>query len=191
MGFYKSVRDIWKKPKENLGQLWQDRLIAWRKEQAVTRLDRPTRIDRARSLGYKAKQGIFVVRARVLRGGHTRPKKWGGRRPKHITSRLSLRKNYKMIAEERANKKYPNCEILNSYFVARDGKYFWYEIILVDSAHPAIAADKDLGWISEKQHKRRAFRGLTSAGRKIRGLRYKGKGAEKARPSRRAKSRLQ
>jgi large subunit ribosomal protein L15e len=191
MGFYQHVRKIWKKPKSSLGKIWTDRLIAWRKEPAVTKILKPTRIDRARSLGYKAKQGIIVVRARVLRGGHTKPKIWGGRRPKRATARRTLRKNYKMIAEERANKKYPNCEVLNSYYVARDGKYYWYEIILVDSAHPAIVADKDLGWISEKQHKRRAYRGLTSAGRKIRGLRKKGKGAEKARPSRRAKSRLQ
>ncbi len=38
--------------------------------------------------------------------------------------------------------------------------------------------------------KGRAFRGLTSAGRKSRGLRRKGKGAEKVRPSLRANKRL-
>jgi len=191
MGLYKRIREIWKQPKKSLGDVWKQRLMQFRREPVTVRIEKPTRIDKARALGYKAKQGIIVVRQRVLRGGHTRPKVWGGRRSKHATTKLTLRKNYKIIAEERANKKYPNCEVLNSYQVAKDGKHFWYEVILVDRKHPAIAKDKDLGWISKKQHKRRVYRGLTSAGNKIRGLRHKGKGAEKARPSRRAKNRLQ
>ena len=191
MGFYQYIRKLWKKPKENLGPLWQERLIAWRQEPAVNRLDRPTRLDRARSLGYKAKQGIFVARVRLLRGGHVRPDRAGGRRSKKMTHRLTLRKNYRLIAEERANKQFYNCEVLNSYYAADDGMHYWYEVILVDKAHPAIVADKNLGWISQKQHRHRVYRGLTSAGHKVRGLRYKGQGVEKARPSRRAHSRHQ
>ena len=165
--------------------------MQFRREPVTIRIDRPTRLDKARALGYKAKQGIIVVRQRISRGSHIRPKRYGGRRSKRATHRVTLRKNYKLIAEERANKKYPNCEVLNSYPAAKDGKYFWYEVILVDKKHPAIVKDKGLGWISEKQHARRVYRGLTSAGSKVRGLRHKGKGAEKARPSRRAKKRLQ
>jgi large subunit ribosomal protein L15e len=119
-----------------------------------------------------------------------KPKPAGGRRPKKYGKRFVLRKNYKLVAEERANKKYPNCEVLNSYFVAKDGNFYWHEVILVDTSSPSIKADKILRWITEKQHTGRVYRGLTSAGRKIRGLRYKGKGAEKARPSRRANKRL-
>ena len=71
-----------------------------------------------------------------------------------------------------------------------DGKYYWYEIILVDPSHPVIKADKKINWICNRKQRSRAFRGKTSAGRKMRGLRgNKGKGAEKARPSRRAHSR--
>ena len=92
--------------------------------------------------------------------------------------------NYQAIAEQRANKKYVNCEVLNSYYVAEDGQHMWYEVILIDRAHPQITSDTDLNWISYKTG--RAFRGLTSAGRKHRGLRNKGKGAEKLRPSRTA-----
>ena len=44
-------------------------------------------------------------------------------------------------------------------------------------------ADKDLNWISTGKHKGRVFRGLTSAGKKSRGMRGKGKGREKVRPS--------
>lgn len=189
MGMYKYVRNLWKKPKQNMPELWRERLIKWRKDPSTVRIERPTRIDRARSLGYKAKQGFLVVRQKVPRGGHMRPMIKKGRRPKHNRRVLILGKSYKQIAEERANKKYPNCEVLNSYWVAQDGKYYWFEIILIDKAHPVILADNDINWITQKQHTRRVYRGLTSSARKSRGLRHKGKGAEKIRPSLRAKGR--
>ena len=191
MGMYKYVRDLWQQPKKNLSKLWYQRLIQWRTEPSTLRIERPTRIDRARSLGYKAKQGIIVIRQRVERGGHMRPKEImkGGRRPKHSRRRLVLQKSYQQIAEERANKSYPNCEVLNSYWVAKDGKHYWYEIIFVDKANPSIMEDNDIKWITEKQHTSRVFRGLTSAGRRSRGLRRKGIGAEKVRPSLRSNSR--
>ena len=187
MSLYKHVRELWKQPKQNLGEVWKQRLIQWRKEEVTVRIPKPTRIDRARSLGYRAKQGILIVRQRVIRGGHKRPTIRKGRRSKHFGQRKDLDKSYQQIAEERASKKYVNCEVLNSYYVGEDGRYFWYEVILVDRAHPQILADKKLKWISRPQHKGRVFRGLTSAGRKSRGLRSnKGKGAEKLRPSRTA-----
>lgn len=189
MSMYKYIREAWKKPKNKLGSLWQARLVEWRRDPVTKRIDRPTRLDRARSLGYKAKPGIIVVRQRVNRGGKMRPKHKGGRRPKTMRRRMVLAKNYQQIAEERANKKFKNCEVLNSYEVAKDGKFYWYEIILVDRDHPAIKSDKNLKWLNEKSHKGRTYRGLSSAGRKSRGLRNKGKGAEKLRPSLRAKGR--
>ncbi len=184
MSMYKHIRKLWKRPKQDLKELWKSRLIKWRREPSTLRIDRPTRLDRARSLGYKAKQGIFVIRQRVLKGGHTRPGNKKGRRPKTQRRRLVLDKNYQQVAEERTSKKYVNCEVLNSYWVAEDGKYKWYEIILVDRAHPAIRSNKNLNWISKQ--KGRAHRGLTSSARKARGLRNKGKGAEKLRPSKHA-----
>lgn len=186
MSMYKYMREAWKKPKENMPELWRERLLKWRREPATVRLEKPTRIDRARSLGYKAKKGFIIVRQKVPRGGHQRPKITGGRRPKTMRRRMVLNKSYQQIAEERANRKYPNCEVLNSYWIMQDGLYYWYEIILVDTAAPEIRSDKDINWIIEKQHKGRVFRGLTSAGRKSRGLRHKGKGAEKLRPSKAA-----
>ncbi len=168
MGLYKHLQKLWNKPKKNLGDLWQKRLIEWRREPTTVRILKPTRLDRARALGYKAKQGIIVVRQRVPRGGHTRPRITGGRRPKTKRQRLSLEKSYKGIAEERASKKYKNCEVLNSYWVAKDGLHYWYEIILVDVSHPAMKKDKNLKWITQKQHRGRAFRGLTAAGKKSR-----------------------
>lgn len=182
MGVYKYIQKLWTKPKENLGEVWTQRLIKWRKEPATVRVQFPTRIDRARSLGYKAKQGYFVVRQKVIRGGHQRASYLGGRRSKRSSKRLDLDKSYQQISEERVSKKYVNCEVLNSYWVASDGRYHWHEIILVDRDHPVIK--KDMAWIGKQ--KGRAGRGLTSAGKKSRGLRNKGQGAEKLRPSRTA-----
>jgi len=184
MGYLKYMREAWKKPKTS--EHWKARLIKWRREPVTVKLDNPTRIDRARSLGYKAKQGFIVVRQRVNRGGHTRVKPAGGRKPRKSRRRMVLDKSYQRICEERAAKKFVNCEVLNSYWVARDGKHYWYEVILVDRAHPVIKADKNISWITKKTHKGRAERGLTSIGKKGRGLRRKGKGAEKLRPSKAA-----
>ncbi|MBW3015757.1 50S ribosomal protein L15e [Candidatus Woesearchaeota archaeon] len=184
MTVYKYIRELWKKPKQSMPELWRERLLKWRREPVTLRIERPTRLDRARSLGYKAKPGYIIIRQRVQRGGHRRPDIKGGRRPRHNRQRLVLNKRYQSIAEERAVKKYPNCEVLNSYWVAQDGKYYWFEIILIDINHPVIKKSKDIAWISSK--KARAQRGITSSGRKSRGLLCKGKGAEKLRPSKAA-----
>ncbi len=184
MGMYKYVRELWKQPKENLEGLWKERIMAWRKEEATVRVDRPTRIDRARSLGYRAKPGIFVVRQRVQRGGRQRGKVAGGRKPKNFRHRKILGMSYQWVAEQRVAKKYVNCEVLNSYFVGKDGQFYWYEMIMVDKSHPAIKSDKSLSWMATSSSGKRVQRGLTAAGKRSRGLlTHKGKGAEKLRPS--------
>lgn len=180
MSFYKSIKKIWR---ENPGKIYKDKIIEWRKGPSTVKLKKPTRIDRARNLGYKAKEGIVVVRQRIIRGGKKK-QDFGRRRTKRSGRRLNLSKNYKTIAEERASRKYRNLEVLNSYFLAKDGKYCWYEVILVDWSHPAIRKDKKLKFLIEQR--RRVHRGLTSSARKSRGLRKKGKKSVKARPSRRA-----
>ena len=171
MGMYQKVRELWKKPQENMPELWRERLLLWRKENVTTKIERPTRIDRARSLGYKAKQGFVMVRQRVSRGGHKRGQPKHGRRPKRFGTRKNLSKNYQQIAEERVQKKFLNLTVLNSYWVAQDGKNYWYEVILVDTNHPVIKSDKNLQWLQSKKNQTRVFHGQTSAGRKGRGLR--------------------
>jgi large subunit ribosomal protein L15e len=167
-----------------------ERLLAWRQEHTVTRLEHPTRLDRARAVGFRAKGGYFVVRVRVRRGGQRKRAIIAGRRPKHKgILRMTLAKSLKRIAEERAAKHYPNLEVLNSYWVGEDGKQKFYEVILVDPVHPEILADPKINWIAAPSQKGRAYRGLTSSGREGRGLRWKGKGAERFRPSRAANRR--
>ena len=124
------------------------RLIEWRKQPTVIRIEKPTKIYKARMLGYKAKQGIIVVRVRVRKGKMERERPDSGRRPKRMgTIRLTIKKSLRLIAEEKAQRKFPNLEVLNSYYVAEDGKYKWYEVIMVDPYHPAIKSDKNLSWI--------------------------------------------
>ncbi len=186
---YKQL-DVWKKPEERLGDMYKQRLISWRGEEVVQKIERPTRLDRAHALGYKAKQGIIVVRTRVKGGGRKRPDVSGGRRPSKAGRFFTAKKSKQVIAEQRSARKFPNLEVLNSYWVGEDGVSHWFEVILVDKHHPSIRSDKELRWITERQHKGRVYRGLTSAGKKSRGLLHKGKGAEKLRPSLRAHKRL-
>jgi len=169
----------------------RSRLSEWRRGPAVQRLDGPTKPARARALGYKAKQGVIVVRVRVRRGGRRKPRPSRGRRPKRMgVLKIVPKKNIQLMAEERAARKYPNLEVLNSYLVGEDGTYKYYEVILLDPHHPAIKSDPQLGWIAGKSHRGRVYRGLTHAGKKSRGLTRKGKGAERLRPSVRARGRI-
>ncbi|MCL6015344.1 MAG: 50S ribosomal protein L15e [Candidatus Thermoplasmatota archaeon] len=189
---YGKIAETWKNPKKSEILLFQrERMIDWRKGNSIERLEHPTRLDRARSLGYKAKIGYIVVRSRVRRGGSNRPKIMGGRRPRRLAySKLTRKKSIQWIAEERAADKYPNTEVLNSYYVGEDGFYKYYEIILVDKNQPTIYKDNRISWISEPQNKGRVYRGLTSAGYKGRGLRTGRQGSAKSRPSIRANDRL-
>lgn len=179
MALYKYLRQAWRSKTAESKAANRARLIQWRREPVTLRIRYATRLDRARSLGYKAKQGVLLVRQKVIRGGHKREKRWGGRRSKNMTTRMNLELNYQAIAERRAEKKFVNTEVMNSYYVGKDGKNIWYEVILVSRSSPVVMKDKVYSGIARQ--KGRAQRGLTSANRKSRGLRHKGKGAEKVR----------
>ena len=171
-GLYQSLRKIWKKPKELMKESIRFRLIEWRRQSRFERLEKPTRLDRARSLGYKAKKGFVIVRGRIGRGGRNRPV-YGrrGRKPsKAGVTRFTSSKSLQWIIEERIQRKYPNLEVLGSYEVGKDGRYKWFEVILVDPNAPEIKKDKNLRWISSGKNRRRVYRGLTTSGKKGRGL---------------------
>lgn len=189
--FYSHIREAWRDPGEGpLGQLQWERKQQWRREGAIERVDRPTRLDRARELGYKAKQGIVVVRVSVRKGTARKRRHRAGRRSKRQgVRRVTRTKSHPRIAEERAARKYRNLRVLNSYPVGQDGSQKWFEVILVDPAHPAIENDPDLNWLCADGQRGRAFRGKTSAGRKGRGLRTRGTGSEHRRPSARSGTR--
>lgn len=161
MAMHKFLARLWRKPKESLGSSYSERLTRWREEPTVTRIEKPTRLDKARALGYKAKQGFVMVRVKVPKGRRKRPAFKGGRRPKRRGRFFSLDKPKQMVAEERASRKYRNMEVLDSYWVGEDGNSKWYECILLDRSHPAVKKDRERNWITQKQHRGRAFRGLT------------------------------
>jgi len=97
-------------------------------------------------------------------------------------AKIKPAKSMRLIAEERTAKKFPNLEVLNSYWVWEDGRHKWFEVLMVDPHHPVVKSDKSINWIGRGVHKGRVFRGLTSAGKEVRGLRHRGRGAEKVRP---------
>lgn len=186
---YSYIADAWKNPyKGYVKELNYERRIQWRREENFLRVERPTRLDRARALGFKAKQGYVIVRARVRKGNFQKRAITAGRRAKRRgINQMTVGKSLQRMAEERTAKRYPNLEVLNSYWVGADGQQEWYEVILVDPAHPVIKADPKINWICNNVHKNRVYRGLTSAGAAGRGLRKKGNGSEKSRPSIRSK----
>lgn len=160
MGYLKYIKALYEKPKENLGSLYKDRLIQFRKDKTITKLENPTRIDKARSLGYKAKKGFFVVRVKVNRGGKMRPRFMGGRKTKTSRRRKVLDINYKRIAEEKAARLYNNCEVLGAYWIAQDGTHYWFEVVLGDrellKTYPQYEK-----WITKAP--RKILRGVTSS----------------------------
>ena len=136
-----------------IAKTWQDifhekaggiraRAVELRKEPAMVRVDRPWRLDRARALGYKAKEGVVVVRMRVSRGGMRRKRPTSGRRPKHMgVLKIKSAVSSKSVAERRALERHPNMRLLGSYLVWQDGIHSWFEVIMVDPMHPAVKSD--------------------------------------------------
>ncbi len=168
---YQHFRQLWKDTDKNLKGLLKERLIVWRRQQTVERIENPTRLDKARALGYKAKQGYVLARVKVKKGGRRR-RLYGrrGRKPsKAGLVRFTSKKSDRWIAEEKSQRRFPNLNAINSYQVGEDGRYKWFEIIMVDTSHPNIINDPKISWAVDSANRNRAFRGLTSAGKKSRG----------------------
>ncbi len=141
MGVYKYAVQTWnQREKNDLQQHMRHIAIRWRREPTVHRIEHPTRIDRARALGYKAKQGYVVVRVRIRKGGARKPRPRAGRRQKALgVTRYTRAMSLKNIAEEKAKKKFPNLRVLNSYYVWEDGIHHWFETIMRDPYNPVSA----------------------------------------------------
>ncbi|MFA6531061.1 MAG: 50S ribosomal protein L15e [Candidatus Micrarchaeia archaeon] len=159
MGAYKYIQKTLQKEYKERGEEYRKKIVQWRKEPVMNRIERPTNLARARTLGYQAKNGYVLVRTRIGKGRRRRRTPMGGRKPRHNYLFKQPGLSHQTIAEQRVNKVYPNMEVLNSYWVGEDGEYKFFEILLVDQARVPL----NLG-------KRRAFRGLTSSGRKARSL---------------------
>ena len=181
MGAYKYIRESFQNNYKNREQILKDRVSLWRKGSSIQKLDVPTNIARARTLGYKAKQGVIIVRSCVRKGMRKREKPRGGRKPSKNGRFFSYQKSLQSIAEERVSRKYMNMEVLNSYYVGEDGRYKFFEVIMLDRSNESVLSNPLFG--SVVKLKGRAFRGLTSSGIKHRGMLHKGKTTIISRPS--------
>jgi large subunit ribosomal protein L15e len=178
MGAYKYLEELWRhKQSDALRFLLRVRAWEYRQRPNIVTCNRPARTDKAHRLGYKAKQGYVIVRAGVRRGGRKRQNHRGmvfGKPKNQGINQLKFERNLQSVAEEKVGRKYANLRVLNSYWVNQDATMKYYEVILVDPSHPKIRNDPRINWIVNPVHKHREMRGLTSAGRKGRGLRKKG-----------------
>ena len=139
-------------------------------------------------MGYKAKQGYAVWRVRIRRGGRKRAVGKGivyGKPVHQGIRKLKKTRSHRSVAEEKVGRRCSNMRVLNSYWVGQDAVCKFFEVIVVDPAHTAIKDDPRINWIVSEKHNRRELRGLTSAGKKYRGLRQKGYKANALRTSRR------
>ena len=135
---------IWKKTEKSfLEDIIQKKVIKWRKSPVIERVNKPTRPDKARRLGYKAKQGFICAKVKIRKGGARKQRPRSGRRPKAMgVKKFTRAKSLKKIAQERVLKKYPNLNLINSYWLYEDGKHAWYEVIMVDPTSLVIRKDK-------------------------------------------------
>ena len=145
--------------------LMRNRGIEYRNEErAVVTVEHPTNLPSARSVGYKAKQGIIVVRVRVRKGTGTHHRPKNKRRPKRQgQAKLSRRISTQGMAEQKASKYHENSEALGSYKVGEDGKWHYFEVVLADRTASTIINDKNLKYLAHG-HQGRAERGKTFAG---------------------------
>ncbi|XP_071104660.1 large ribosomal subunit protein eL15-like [Haliotis cracherodii] len=174
MGAYKYMQEMYRKKQSDvLRFLLRVRCWQYRQLSAIHRAPRPTRPDKARRLGYRAKQGYVIYRVRVRRGGRKRPVPKGctyGKPVTHGVNQLKFARSLRSVAEERVGRKCGGLRVLNSYWVAEDSTYKFFEVILVDPANKTIRRSPDINWLCRAVHKHRELRGLTSAGRSSRGL---------------------
>merc|ERR1711972_1027856 len=190
MGAYKYLEEFWRKKQTDVFRFLA-RLRTWEFRQlpAIHRCSRPSRPDKARRLGYKAKQGVLVYRVRVKRGDRKKRVAKGivyGKPGHQGINKWKAVRNLRNVAEERIGRKCGGLRVLNSYWVAADSRHKWFEVVMVDPMHKAIRDDPRINWICKPVMKHRELRGLTAAGRKARGMTVKGKRATKIRPSTRA-----
>ncbi|MFA5050052.1 MAG: 50S ribosomal protein L15e [Candidatus Micrarchaeia archaeon] len=172
MGAYRYIQESIQNARKERNQTYRTRISSWRKEGTVVGTKRPMNIPRARKCGYKSTKGFVVARVKIEKGMRKRPKPAKGRQARHNYRYTSPASSHQMIAEQKAARIYKNCEVIGSYFIADDGQYTFFEIILADRT---LASSKS----SATLRKGRAFRGLTSAGQKARKRLKTGKTSDK------------
>uniref|UniRef100_A0A9J7YDB8 Ribosomal protein L15 n=1 Tax=Cyprinus carpio carpio TaxID=630221 RepID=A0A9J7YDB8_CYPCA len=118
MGAYKYMQELWRKKQSDVMRfLLRVRCWQYRQLSALHRAPRPTRPDKARRLGYKAKQGYVIYRIRVRRGGRKRPVPKGatyGKPVHHGVNQIKFARSLQSVAEERAGRHCGGLRVLRS-----------------------------------------------------------------------------
>lgn len=103
MGAYKYLEELWRKKQSDLLRfLLRVRCWQFRQLKSIHRASRPTRPDKARRLGYKAKQGYVIYRVRVRRGGRKRKVHKGhqmGKPTNQGVNQLKFQRSLRSVAE--------------------------------------------------------------------------------------------
>jgi large subunit ribosomal protein L15e len=175
MGAYNYITELYRKKQSDVMR-YLLRIRAWQYRQLTRlhRVPRTTRPDKARRMGYRAKQGFVIYRVCMRRGGRKRPVAkgcpYGKPKSSGAVNEQKPVRNLQAIAEGRAGKRLRGLRVLNSYWVAQDSTYKYFEVILIDSHHKTIRRDPRMNWICRTVHKHREQRGLTAACKRSRGL---------------------
>ena len=109
MGAYKYVQELWRKKQSDLLR-FLIRIRSWQYRQLtkVHRAPRPTRPEKARRLGYRARQGYVIYRVRVRRGGRKRKCRKGatyGKPTNQGVTQLKFQRSHRSVAEVRSRLK--------------------------------------------------------------------------------------
>ncbi|MCL5016629.1 MAG: hypothetical protein M1441_00620 [Candidatus Parvarchaeota archaeon] len=129
MGAFKYIRNNERKSNRDPARK-KEILTEVKKYPGIARIPKPTKLARARLLGYKAKSGYITVRIRVSKGSFRRPRPVHARRPSKTGIYFNLSASKQKVAEGRVLNVYRNMQLLGSYLVAEDGKDKWYEVLL-------------------------------------------------------------
>merc|ERR1711918_231111 len=117
--------------------------------------------------------GFVIYRVRVRRGSRKKQLEKGinyGKPRNCGINQHKWRRNLRSKAEERVGRACGGLRVLNSYWIGADAVYKYFEVICADPAHKAVRRDPRINWVCKAVMKHRELRGLTSAGRKNRGL---------------------
>ena len=130
MGAFKYIKESFRASHAERSDAYKTRLRAWRSGASVARVDKPSNPIRAREVGYHAKKEFVVARVRVPRGKRRRPRPDQGRKPAKNRKFENPGRTWQWFAEQRALRRFPNLELVNSYWVGEDGTAAYYEVVM-------------------------------------------------------------
>merc|ERR1712131_92003 len=151
MTFAQILREIHRKKQSDVMK-YETRIniVEARQNDEVHRVERPTYLERARKLGYKAKQGYSIWVVKIGKGDAFRDYNNGNTRGKCVNAGIHQIKpslNKQAEAEQIIGKKLGSLRVLGSYKIGCDLKSHYFEVIMVDPMHNAIRNDYKINWI--------------------------------------------